>query len=130
MRADFDGNNHDDLYVVLPGRKDVILFLDDQDNILKEFTVPYSSNSTAVSVLDFDGDGAMDFFLGTGDGTASVLFKNMRTSAGMVFKAYGLYMINDRIDDCTLTDCDGDGKEDIVLTGAMGVILLHNQYPR
>jgi hypothetical protein len=145
----FDANKdgHEDLLVVSGGnemassskdQEDRLYFNDGKGNFTKAenaFTQQYE-NKSCVTVADIDKDGDLDFFIGNlasptayglpktsylyiNDGTGKFTMASMN-----VMPLQNIGMINSAV----FADLDGNGWEDLVLTGEwMGIKIMYNK---
>ena len=144
---DANGDHHPDLYVVTggseyseaaPALEDRLFMNDGKGNFRKAVGAipPLSISGSRVAAADFDGDGAIDLFVGGrsvpgryGIDPQSVLLKNDgrgHFSDVTDAAAPGLSHIG-MVTDAAWVDTDGDGRQDLVLVGEwMPITIFHN----
>jgi hypothetical protein len=144
---DANGDGHPDLYVATggseyseaaPALEDRLYLNDGKGNFRKAVGAlpPLTLSNSRVAAADFDGDGAIDLFVGGrsvpgryGIDPKSVLLKNDGHGkfTDVTDKAApGLSHIG-MVTDAVWKDVDGDGKKDLVVVGEwMPITIFHN----
>jgi hypothetical protein len=144
---DANGDGHPDLYVATggseyseaaPALEDRLYLNDGKGNFRKAVGAlpPLTLSNSRVAAADFDGDGAIDLFVGGrsvpgryGIDPQSVLLKNDghgRFTDVTDKAAPGLSHIG-MVTDAVWKDVDGDGKPDLVVVGEwMPITVFHN----
>lgn len=144
---DANGDHHPDLYVVTggseyseaaPALEDRLYLNDGKGSFRKAVGAipPLSISGSRVAAADFDGDGAIDLFVGGrsvpgryGIDPQSVLLKNdgrghftdVADAAAPGLSHVGM------VTDAAWVDTDGDGRQDLVLVGEwMPITIFHN----
>jgi enediyne biosynthesis protein E4 len=144
---DANGDGHPDLYVATggseysedaPALEDRLYLNDGRGNFRKAVGAlpPLTLSNSRVAAADFDGDGAIDLFVGGrsvpgryGIDPQSVLLKNDGHGkfTDVTDKAApGLSHVG-MVTDAVWKDVDGDGKKDLVVVGEwMPITIFHN----
>ena len=144
---DANGDGHPDLYVVTGGTEfseassaleDRLYLNDGKGNFRKAVSAlpPLALSGSRVAAADFDGDGAIDLFVGGrsvpgryGIDPQSVLLKNDGRGhfTDLTDKAApGLSHIG-MVTDAVWKDIDGDGRPDLIVVGEwMPITIFHN----
>lgn len=121
--ADFDGDNKPDLAVLegfqIAGQLSCFRNTSNAGIIsftaAGKFSVEYG-HPWSLKVSDMDGDGKPDI-IGSKGGVATtraIVYKNNSTEAGISFKSGVVYRPNYNCTDLSITDIDGDGRQDII----------------
>jgi hypothetical protein len=144
---DANGDRHPDLYIVTggseyseaaPALEDRLYLNDGKGNFRKAVGAvpPLTLSGSRAAAADFDGDGAIDLFVGGrsvpgryGIDPQSVLLKNdgrghftdVTNSAAPGLSNVGM------VTDAAWVDTDGDGRKDLVVVGEwMPITIFHN----
>jgi hypothetical protein len=92
----------------------------------KQF-LPSAASSGHVNVVDIDGDGKLDVIVNNNINTLSV-YRNIAVSGVLSTNSFapGVNIFNSNLFDATISDMDGDGKKDIILSEVGGFSFLKN----
>ncbi|MFL5637217.1 MAG: VCBS repeat-containing protein [Gemmatimonadaceae bacterium] len=144
---DANGDHHPDLYVVTggseftesaPALEDRLYINDGKGNFSKSVGAlpPLTLSGSRVAAADFDGDGAIDLFVGGrsvpgsyGIDPQSVLLKNDGRGhfADVTEKAAPDLSHVGMVTDAIWKDVDGDGRVDLIVVGEwMPITIFHN----
>ena len=84
------------------------------------------TGGTAVTVLDWNGDGSMDIAVGGLAGRAAEIFVNDRSGG---FGTAEQLQSSDvgSVNDIVAADLDNDGQSELVLAGSAGTVVLHGR---
>ena len=76
-----------------------------------------AANDSAPVLVDLDGDGDLDLYIGDGEAGGGVAFENIGTAAQASFSPLGVNVVTDATGAAALTafgDLNGDGRPDVI----------------
>lgn len=124
VSGDLDSDGYPDLVVI---GVDTLVFWNTGERALGEDTTVLGSGSesSAVSVLDWNSDGLLDVAVASGNDEPSLIYLNngaRRFGAGLSLRSPGAQ----RVAADTVADLDGDGAPEWVLAGSNGTAVVRN----
>lgn len=123
--ADFDGDGQLDLAVVNYGVSVVSLFRNISSpgtldtTSFAEVDVPSPASCESILAVDVDGDGQLDLVLGSIQGNAMSVLRNLSSPGSVSFDTHVDFGAPGWVHNVTAADFTGDGKPDIAIDGEL-----------
>jgi hypothetical protein len=120
--ADFDGDDKLDIAVVNYSTSFISVFRNigspgtlDTNSFAPEVDIPSLAWCESILAVDVDGDGLLDLVVGSIQGTAMSVLRNLSTPGAVAFDAHVDFGAPGWVHNVTAADFTGDGKPDIAI---------------
>jgi hypothetical protein len=125
--ADFDGDGKPDIAAVNSSATFISVFRNtstpgtlDSNSFAAEVDFDSPASCSSIMAVDVDGDGELDLVIGSVQGQAMSVLRNLSTPGSLAFDAHVDFGAPGWVHNVAAADFTGDGKPDLAIDGELG----------